>query len=89
MTDVYWDGTRLVELKAERVPTSNTHGSGCVFSAAITAALAKGREPLAAVREAKEFITGAIEGALELGHGHGPVNPMFKVGLRPLPGSEP
>ena len=83
VTDVYWDGTRLVELKAERVATGNTHGSGCVFSAAITAALAKGREPLAAVREAKEFITGAIEGSLELGHGHGPVNPMFKVGRRP------
>jgi hydroxymethylpyrimidine/phosphomethylpyrimidine kinase len=83
VTDVYWDGTRLVELKAESVATGNTHGSGCVFSAAITAALAKGREPLAAVREAKEFITGAIEGSLELGHGHGPVNPMFRIDPNP------
>jgi hydroxymethylpyrimidine/phosphomethylpyrimidine kinase len=30
------------------------------------------------VREAKEFITSAIEQALEIGHGHGPVNPMFR-----------
>jgi hydroxymethylpyrimidine/phosphomethylpyrimidine kinase len=89
VTDVYWDGTQLVELKVERVATGNTHGSGCVFSAAITAGLATGREPLAAVRDAKEFITGAIEGSLELGRGHGPVNPMFKISRRPLPGSEP
>jgi len=42
------------------------------------ALLAKGLEPLAAVRGAKEFIGGAIEHSLEIGHGHGPVNPMFK-----------
>jgi hydroxymethylpyrimidine/phosphomethylpyrimidine kinase len=89
VTDVYWDGTQLVELKAKPVATSNTHGSGCVFSAAITAGLAKGREPLTAVREAKEFITRSIEASLELGHGHGPVNPMFKIGRRPPTGSEP
>jgi hydroxymethylpyrimidine/phosphomethylpyrimidine kinase len=75
--DVYWDGSQLVELAAKRIATSNTHGSGCVFSAAITAGLAKGLEPLASVREAKEFITGAIEQSLDLGQGHGPVNPMF------------
>jgi hydroxymethylpyrimidine/phosphomethylpyrimidine kinase len=75
--DVYWDGSRMVELSAERVPTANTHGSGCVFSAAIAAGLAKGKEPLEAVRDAKAFITRAIENSLEIGHGHGPVNPMF------------
>ena len=78
VTDVYWDGTDMVELTGTRVPTTNTHGSGCVFSAAIAAGLAKGLEPLAAVRAAKEFIGGAIEHSLEIGHGHGPVNPMFK-----------
>ena len=78
VTDVFWDGTNMVELTGVRVPTSNTHGSGCVFSAAIAAGLAKGLEPLAAVRGAKEFIAGAIEHSLDIGHGHGPVNPMFK-----------
>jgi hydroxymethylpyrimidine/phosphomethylpyrimidine kinase len=76
-TDVYWDGTVMVELPAVRVHTENTHGSGCVFSAAIAAGLAWGLEPLAAVRQAKEFISGAIELSLEIGHGHGPVNPMY------------
>ncbi|MEO8744181.1 MAG: bifunctional hydroxymethylpyrimidine kinase/phosphomethylpyrimidine kinase [Candidatus Dormibacter sp.] len=78
-TDIYFDGSRLVELQAERIPTSNTHGSGCVFSAAIAAALATGADPLSAVQDAKRFITAAIEQSLELGRGHGPVNPMFKI----------
>ena len=80
VTDVFFDGTRLVELEGTRIATPNTHGSGCAFSAAITAFLARGADPLDAVREAKAFITGAIAGALEIGHGHGPVNPVF--GLR-------
>lgn len=79
--DVYWDGSQLVELRAARIATTNTHGSGCVFSAAITAGLARGLDPLSAVREAKEFITRAIEHSLELGHGRGPVNPMFLLAL--------
>jgi hydroxymethylpyrimidine/phosphomethylpyrimidine kinase len=78
VTDVYWDGSQLVELPADRVQTSNTHGSGCVFSAAIAAGLAKGSDPLAAVRDAKAFISQAIANSLEIGHGHGPVNPMFE-----------
>jgi hydroxymethylpyrimidine/phosphomethylpyrimidine kinase len=77
--DVYFDGSDLVELPAVRIRTANTHGSGCVFSAAIAAGLAKDRDPLAAVREAKAFITEAIANSLQLGHGHGPVNPMFQL----------
>ncbi len=80
VTDVFWDGREMFELEGERIPTSNTHGSGCVFSAAITAALAKGAEPIDAVRIAKEFIQGAIGSAIEIGQGHGPVNPMFHAG---------
>jgi hydroxymethylpyrimidine/phosphomethylpyrimidine kinase len=78
-TDVFFDGSHMVEVSAERIPTRNTHGSGCVFSAAITAHLARGAEPLEAVREAKTFITEAIANALEIGDGHGPVNPMFAL----------
>ena len=75
--DIFWDGSQMVELRAQRIATSNTHGSGCVFSAAIAAGLAKGRDPLSAVREAKDFINRAIEHSIEIGHGHGPVNPAF------------
>jgi hydroxymethylpyrimidine/phosphomethylpyrimidine kinase len=75
--DVYWDGKDLVELKGRRIHTKNTHGSGCVFSAAIAAGLAKGQDPMEAVRAAKAFITVAIEHSLDIGKGHGPVNPIF------------
>jgi hydroxymethylpyrimidine/phosphomethylpyrimidine kinase len=76
-TDVLFDGDRTIELTAERIDTKNTHGSGCTFSAAIAAGLARGSSIEDAVREAKRFITGAIAASLEIGEGHGPVNPMW------------
>jgi hydroxymethylpyrimidine/phosphomethylpyrimidine kinase len=79
-SDAFFDGQSVVWLEAERVPTANTHGSGCAFSAAIAAGLARGLGTLEAVLEAKTFITGAIEKSLEVGHGHGPVNPMWRCG---------
>ena len=80
--DVLCDGSNVVELPARRIATANTHGSGCAFSAAIAAGLAKGSEPLDAVREAKRFITAAIADSIEIGRGHGPVNPMASLSLR-------
>jgi hydroxymethylpyrimidine/phosphomethylpyrimidine kinase len=77
--DVYFDGTSIRWLEAPRQATENTHGSGCTFSAAITAGLARGLEAGPAVEQAKTFITGAIEHALEVGSGHGPVNPMWRL----------
>jgi hydroxymethylpyrimidine/phosphomethylpyrimidine kinase len=81
-TDVFYDGSELVHLEGERIATTNTHGSGCVFSAAIAAGLARGLTPIDAVREAKIFITEAIANSIELGRGHGPVNPAFALRIR-------
>jgi hydroxymethylpyrimidine/phosphomethylpyrimidine kinase len=77
--DVFFDGEELVEFTATRLHTHNTHGSGCAFSAAIAAHLARGHSTKHAVEMAKIFITAAIHSALAIGHGHGPVNPMFDV----------
>jgi len=52
--------------------------TGCTFSAAIAACLARGMEPLAAAREARAFLQGAIEQAEPLGAGHGPVNHFWR-----------
>ncbi|MGH2507097.1 MAG: bifunctional hydroxymethylpyrimidine kinase/phosphomethylpyrimidine kinase, partial [Ktedonobacteraceae bacterium] len=71
--DVYFDGLHYVELHAERIVTRHTHGTGCTFSAAITAFLALGSSVEQAVSEAKQYITGAIQCAPGLGHGHGPL----------------
>jgi hydroxymethylpyrimidine kinase/phosphomethylpyrimidine kinase len=77
--DVFFDGGEPVWLAAERIDTPNTHGSGCTFSAAIAAGLARGLDMQRALGDAKVFIGGAILHALDVGHGHGPVNPMWAV----------
>lgn len=74
--DLFFDGHQVRRLSARRVRTTATHGTGCVFSAAIAAWLAKGLLPADAVVRAKRFVTTAIEGGLPLGRGHGPANPM-------------
>ena len=79
--DVFYDGSNMLELEAPRIDTSDTHGTGCAISAAITARLARGDELEDAVRAAKDFITGAIERSLRLGKGYGPVNPGWDLGL--------
>jgi hydroxymethylpyrimidine/phosphomethylpyrimidine kinase len=70
---LYWKGT-ITYFRSRRVSTGNTHGTGCTFSACITAELAKGRDLLEAVAVAKKFITRAIETNPGLGKGAGPVN---------------
>ena len=57
-----------------RIATKHTHGTGCTYSAAITAELAKGLPLRDAVGKAKEFITEAIRTAPRLGSGRGPLN---------------
>jgi hydroxymethylpyrimidine/phosphomethylpyrimidine kinase len=74
--DVVFDGTELRELRAPRVRTANTHGTGCTFSAAIAAGLAKGLDPWAAIDRAKAYVTRAIASSFALGTGHGPTNHM-------------
>ena len=75
-TDLLFDGDRMIELTAPRIATRNTHGTGCTLSAAIAALLAHGTEPVAAVRQAKQYLTEALRQAdrLQVGSGHGPVH---------------
>lgn len=58
-------------LEAERLPTQNTHGTGCTLASALAAQLASGAEPMAAARAAKAYIAGAIAQADSLGVGQG------------------
>ncbi len=72
--DVLYDGQEFIYFKSKRFLTKNTHGTGCTFSAAITAGLAQGQSVYEAVAKAKEFIQAAIEDDLQIGKGHGPTN---------------
>ncbi|MDA8354550.1 MAG: bifunctional hydroxymethylpyrimidine kinase/phosphomethylpyrimidine kinase [Firmicutes bacterium] len=73
-TDLFYDGETFLALSAPRTQTPHTHGTGCTFSAAVTAELAKGQPLTDAVKTAKTFITRAISHPLKLGKGHGPTN---------------
>jgi hydroxymethylpyrimidine/phosphomethylpyrimidine kinase len=76
--DVYFDGKGFAELRAPRISTRHTHGTGCTFSAAIAAFMARGLPVDAAVTGAKNYITEAIRHAPGLGSGHGPVGHFWQ-----------
>lgn len=83
--DVFYDGVNFEYFSAKRIPTKNTHGTGCTFSSAIAANLALGMNMTRAIAKAKEYITSAILHALEIGKGCGPTHhfyDIYKNGLR-------
>lgn len=73
-TDLLCQGGEFFEFSAERIDTRHTHGTGCTYSAAIAAGLAKGDALRVAVDRAKAYITEAIRTNPGLGRGAGPVN---------------
>ncbi len=70
---LYWKN-EIRRYSAPRVETRHTHGTGCTYSAAITAGLAKGMDLPQAIQTAKKFVSMAIQSAPGLGRGCGPVN---------------
>jgi hydroxymethylpyrimidine/phosphomethylpyrimidine kinase len=81
-TDIlYFDG-KFLEFSADRIDTRHTHGTGCTYSAAITACLAIGEALPDAVRRAKAFITAAILTNPGFGEGAGPLNHHAAVPVR-------
>ncbi len=79
--DVLWAGGEIHRFESEYVDTRHTHGTGCVYSAAITARLALGDDLVTAVKRAKVFIASAISTnpGLGRGSGFGPTNMMADV----------
>lgn len=75
---IYYEDTFNL-LKAPRIPSTTTHGTGCSFASAIAAELAKGVPLLTAIDTAKQFIHTSIQYGLALGQGVGPVNPMAQL----------
>lgn len=71
--DVFYNG-KFCLLTSERIKTKNTHGTGCTYSSAIVAGLAKGESAETAVKKAKAFITEAIKYSFSIGKGFGPTH---------------
>ncbi|SDK29217.1 bifunctional hydroxymethylpyrimidine kinase/phosphomethylpyrimidine kinase [Sediminibacillus albus] len=72
--DVLYEKKEYHFFKSPRTETKHTHGTGCTFSAVITAELAKGKSIPEAVKIGKDFITAAIHYTLGVGRGNGPTN---------------
>ena len=77
--DLFFDGKKFRALRAPRIRTRNTHGTGCTFSAAIAAYLAKGETLESAVALAKRYITAAIRAGFAIGAGHSPVHHFYRL----------
>lgn len=77
--DVLYDGETVRTVRAPRIDTPNTHGTGCTYASAIAARLARGETLADAVEHAKRYVTAAIRHSLDIGHGHGPTNHFFHL----------
>lgn len=75
--DLLFDGVTFTEFTAPRVPTRNTHGTGCTFASAICSGLAWNLSVEEAVSAAKSYVFHALETTFPVGHGHGPLNHFY------------
>jgi hydroxymethylpyrimidine/phosphomethylpyrimidine kinase len=78
--DLLFDGTEFYAFDATRVETGHDHGAGDTLAAAIASALAHGYRVPDAVAFGKRWVTECLRAAYPLGHGHGPVSALFRLG---------
>ncbi|TDT33618.1 bifunctional hydroxymethylpyrimidine kinase/phosphomethylpyrimidine kinase [Naumannella halotolerans] len=85
VTDALLDRGVVTEFTGDRVPGSNTHGTGCALSSALATRVAAHGDWALATQQAKDWLTAAISAGRQLavGHGNGPVDHL--VGLRDEP----
>jgi len=76
--DLFFEGETFQEFGGARIRTRSDHGTGCTFSAAIAALLARGEDLRRAVEEAKRYVEGALRSARPIGSGHGPLNHFYR-----------
>ena len=87
-TDIAYDGRSFLQLDTPRLDAPDPHGTGCTFSAAIAAFLARGAAFFDAVQQAKLYITGAIVNCLPMGKGHGPTHHFYDLYAKARLGSK-
>ena len=77
--DLLYDGDRFLEFAAERIPTGNDHGGGDTLAAALACALAHGYSVPDAMAFGKQWVTRCLAAGYDLGAGHGPVSPLWRL----------
>lgn len=78
VVDLLFDGHAFYEVRAARIDSLHTHGTGCTFASAVAASLALGRDLADAAARAQKYIGGAIAHAPGLGHGRGPLDHFWE-----------
>ncbi len=77
--DLLYLNKKPIWFRSVKVDNPNTHGTGCTLSSAIACNLADGNDMAASVKNAKEYIIGALKANLNLGKGNGPLNHCFDL----------
>ena len=77
--DLLYEEGKALWLRTRRISNPNTHGTGCTLSSAIACGLAAGCSLEESVRRAKDYLTGALSAGLDLGHGPGPLDHMYRI----------
>lgn len=78
-TDLLYENGKSSWFSSERIDNPNTHGTGCTLSSAIACNLAAGYSLEDSIRNAKEYLTGALRAMLDLGKGSGPLDHMYRI----------
>jgi hydroxymethylpyrimidine/phosphomethylpyrimidine kinase len=78
--DLLFDGSVFTEFQMVRIPSNNTHGTGCTFASAIAGYLALGDSLVDATARAQSYVAGAIRHGLSIGRGHGPLDHFWQNG---------
>lgn len=80
--DVLWEKEEPIWFWGERIENPNTHGTGCTLSSAVASNLALGQSLRQAVKNAKDYLAGALKAGLDLGKGYGPLEHNYKINGR-------
>lgn len=80
--DLLYDGAEFYSFEAPRIATGDDHGGGDTLAAAVACALAHGYSVPDAVAFGKGWVTECLRAAYPLGHGHGPVSALFRLGTQ-------
>lgn len=77
--DLLYEDGNIHWYSERRINNPNTHGTGCTLSSAIACNLANGKSLDESIKNAKSYLTGALEAMLDLGKGAGPLDHMYRI----------
>ena len=77
--DIFVNKKEIMLIKNKRITTSNTHGTGCTLSSAISTYFACGKTLKKSCELATKYVNNSIRSNLNYGKGHGPINHLSSI----------